>query len=173
MWAWLDSDGDFTFHRWFVTARSSACPSKIITLSPFQVPNALLWSVSEYLSTSESASQILNISEELCDVARSSLPLLSRQNTELMQSQSKRFCIKKCFGWFFWYFQSIPGFLTVFLFHCFRASLPPLRRVFPTIQESGKQLLTLYVPVNCIGILAVNCNASQLFLSINWQILFF
>ena len=45
MWALLDSDSDFTFHRWFVTARSSACPSKIITLSPFQVPNALLWSV--------------------------------------------------------------------------------------------------------------------------------
>ena len=78
MWAVLDSDGDFTFHRWFVTARSSACPRKIITLSPFQVPNALLWSVSVYFRTSALASQILILSKELRGVARSSLALLSR-----------------------------------------------------------------------------------------------
>ena len=48
-----------------------------------------------------SVPQILNISIELCRVARSSLALLSRQQAEFMQLQSKLFCIKNVLSFIF------------------------------------------------------------------------
>ena len=171
MWALLDSDGDFTFHRWFVTARSSACPRKIITLSPFQVPNALLWSVSEYLSPSdlEYIRRVVSCCQEFTSIA-----LKTKYRINAFTEQK---ILHKKVLWVivFGISRISPVSLKVSLLFSystfFCAWLPPLRRVF---HHPGKWKAAINeVPLNCIGILAMNCNASQLFLLINWQILFF
>ena len=67
---------------------------------------------------------------------------------EFMQLQSKRFCIKKCFGWLFLVFPEYPWF-SYKLAYCFPIPLFSVPGFLPsagcsTIQGSGKQLLTKY-----------------------------
>ena len=109
------------------------------------------------------------LSKELCGVARSSLALLSR-----IHAATEQKILHKKVLWVIVFgisrislvFLQVSLLFSYSTFFC--AWLPPLRRVF---HHPGKWKAAINeVPVNCIGILAMNCNASQPFLSINWQI---
>ena len=104
------------------------------------------------------ASQILILSKELCGVARSSLALLSRIHAATEQKilhEKVLWVIVFGISRISLVFLQVSLLLSYSTFFC--AWLPPLRRVF---HHPGKWKAAINeVPVNCIGILAMNCNA--------------